>query len=386
MTGTGRYAWRVWAPPIITVMIMMATVAYQRGHVLRSPSDGQLVLILLGATALLFRLHSPAAVTAVAVLAGTALPLVGGHLVLVDVAAIVALYTLATLRDRRTAWTAGALAAVSLTAAALPWQAGGLFDLANLVPANYALIPVALGVAAKDRRALLAQIRERAELAEQTREQEARRQVREERIRIARDLHDVVAHHITLVNAQAGVAHHLMTAHPDKAREALAGIRDTSRTALGELRATVGLLRADDDPPDSLRPVPTLADLDVLIDGFRQAGNDITVTRTGTARPLSGAGDLAAYRIVQEALTNAGKHGTARRAEVVLDHRDTDVRISVVNPARLGHHGDGTGHGLIGMRERAEAAGGTLTCGMREDGTFAVLATLPTADAATSRR
>ncbi|BAL88262.1 putative two-component system sensor kinase [Actinoplanes missouriensis 431] len=372
MTGTGRYAWRVWAPPILTVMIMMAAVAYQRGHLLRSPTDGQLILILLGATALLFRLRSPAAVTAVTVLTGTALPLAGGHLVLMDVAAVVALYTLATLRDRRTAWTAGVLAAVSLTAAAIPWQAGGLFDLANLVPANYALIAVALGVAAKDRQALLAQIRERAE-------QDARRRVHEERVRIARDLHDVVAHHITLVNAQAGVAHHLMEAHPDRAREALAGIRDTSRTALDELRATVGLLRADDDPPDSLRPAPAFADVDALIEGFRQAGQDITVSRTGTPRPLTGAGDLAAYRIVQEALTNAGKHGTGRRVEVALDQRETDLRITVVNPAQAGHRGEGTGHGLIGMRERAEAAGGTLTCGMRADGAFEVVATLPVA-------
>ncbi|MEU8238283.1 histidine kinase [Actinoplanes missouriensis] len=372
MTRTGRYAWRVWAPPVLTVMIMMAAVAYQRGHLLRSPTDGQLILILLGATALLFRLRCPAAVTAVTVLTGIGLPLAGGHLVLMDVAAVVALYTLATLRDRRTAWTAGVIAAVSLTAAAIPWQAGGLFDLANLVPANYALIAVALGVAAKDRQALLAQIRDRAE-------QDARRRVHEERVRIARDLHDVVAHHITLVNAQAGVAHHLMEAHPDRAREALAGIRDTSRTALDELRATVGLLRADDDPPDSLRPAPAFADVDVLIEDFRQAGHDIAVSRTGTPRPLTGAGDLAAYRIVQEALTNAGKHGTGRRVEVALDHRDTDLRISVVNPARAGHRGEGTGHGLIGMRERAEAAGGTLTCGTRADGSFEVVATLPAA-------
>ncbi|GAA1614901.1 sensor histidine kinase [Actinoplanes couchii] len=385
MTERGRWAWRIWLPPLLTIMIMMATVAYQRGHLLRSPTTAQLVLILTGSVALLFRLHRPVAVTTTAVLAGVLLPLAAGHIVLIDVAAVVALYTVATRCDRRTAWTAGGLAAVALTAAAIPWQPGGLFDLANLVPANYALIAVALGVAASDRQALLAQVRERAELAERTREQEAHRQVREERIRIARDLHDVVAHHITLVNAQAGVAHHLMAAHPDKARDALAGIRDTSRAALDELRATVGLLRTDDDPPDSLRPAPSFAEVDLLIDGFRQAGYDIRVTRTGTPRPLTGAGDLAAYRIVQESLTNAGKHATARRADVRIDYHQAHLGITVVNPARPGHHGPGTGHGLTGMRERAEAAGGALTAEMRADGTYTVHATLPVTDPAQPR-
>ncbi|MEU4157384.1 histidine kinase [Actinoplanes sp. NPDC026670] len=369
MNGAGRYAWRVWGPPLLVIMIMMAAVAYQHGQVVRSPSSAQLILILTGALALLFRLWHPLPVTIVTVLAGAALPSAAGHLVLVDVAAVVAFFTLATLRDRRTAWIAGVIGAGVLTAAAFPWQAGGLFDLANLLPANYVLIAVALGVAASDRQALLARIVAQGE-------QDARLRVREERVRIARDLHDVVAHHITLVNAQAGVAHHLMGAHPDKAREALAGIRDTSRAALDELRATVGLLRTDDDPPDSLRPAPSMAEVDALIDGFRQAGYDIRVTRTGTPRPLTGAAGLAAYRIVQEALTNAGKHGTARRADVVFEHGDAGLRISVVNPARPGHHGAGTGHGLIGMRERAEAAGGSLTAGMRTDGTYSVQAVL----------
>ncbi|BEL06516.1 histidine kinase [Actinoplanes sichuanensis] len=370
MIDTGRYAWRVWGPPLLVIMIMMATVSYQHGQVIRKPSDAQLILILTGALALLFRLWHPLPVTIVTVLAGVALPSAAGHLVLVDVAAVVAFYTLATRRDRRTAWVCGIVGAVALTAAAVPWQPGGLLDLANLVPANYVLIAVALGVAASDRQALLARTREQGE-------QDARRRVRDERIRIARDLHDVVAHHITLVNAQAGVAHHLMGAHPEQARQALAGIRDTSRAALDELRATVGLLRTDDDPPDSLRPAPSLTEVDALIDGFRQAGYQIRVTRTGTPRPLTGPADLAAYRIVQEALTNAGKHGTTRQADVTFEHGDTGLRISVVNPARPGHRGDGTGHGLIGMRERAEAAGGTLTSGLRDDDTFAVHAALP---------
>ncbi|MEU4242633.1 histidine kinase [Actinoplanes sp. NPDC026619] len=377
MAERGRAAWRIWAPPLLAILIMMAAVAYRDGHFWRTPTSAQLILILHGALALLFRLRFPVAVTIVAVAAGAALPLVAGHLVLVDVPAVVALYTLATLRGRRTAWTAGIVAAVALTAAIAPWQAGGLLDVANLVPANYAALAVAAGEGTRNRRQLLAEAHERAALAERTREEEAHRRVRAERIRIARDLHDVVAHHITLVNAQAGVAHHLMRSHPEQAVAALAGIRDTSRAALDELRATVGLLRQDDDPPPSRQPTPTFADLDDLVDGFRRSGFAVEVTTTGSARPLAGAADVAAYRIVQEALTNASKHGTDRHAEVRVEWTGNELTIAVANPARPGHAGPGTGHGLIGMHERAESADGSVTSGPRPDGTYEVRVTLP---------
>jgi signal transduction histidine kinase len=374
-TSPGRWVWRLWGPSLAVTMIMIASVAYS-GDDWLVPTGAQLILILNGAAALAFRMRFPVAVTVVTVAMGTALPLTAHHLILTDVASIVALYTLATVRGRRTAWIAAAAAAVALTASSAPWRPGGLSDIRNLVPANYVALAVAAGDATRNRRALLAEVRARAEQAEHTREQEARRRVREERIRIARDLHDVVAHHITLVNAQAGVAHHLMAAHPDRAREALVGIRDTSRSALDELRATVGLLRADDEPESRL-PLPAFAAVDDLIEEFRRSGFEIEIDREGTPRPVADAADLAAYRIVQEALTNAGKHGVTRVAGVRLLYGDTDLAITVVNEARAGHHGPGTGHGLIGMRERAEAAGGTFTAGMRDDGTYAVSATLP---------
>ncbi|HWS34719.1 MAG TPA: histidine kinase [Actinoplanes sp.] len=360
--------WRIWAPPLLVTMIMMASVAYH-GKTLTAPTGTQVIIILNGSAALLFRLRYPVAVTAWTVLAGVILPLTAEHLILIDAPSIVALYTLARYRDRRTAWTAGVLAAIALTAASAPWRSGGILDIRNLVPLNYVALAVAAGDASRNRQALLVQVRERAE-------QSAHRRVREERIRIARDLHDVVAHHITLVNAQAGVAHHLMDAHPAKAREALAGIRDTSRTALDELRATVNLLRADDEPDQGLQPMPAFAEIDGLVDGFQRSGFDVTVIRDGVPRPLAGAVDLAAYRIAQEALTNAGKHAVTRTASVALRWDDRGLRILVTNPARPGHAGPGTGHGLIGMRERAESAGGTVQTGMR-DGLFVVEALLP---------
>jgi signal transduction histidine kinase len=357
-------------------MVMMAQISHQVGTLV-PPNSWQLIIALHGTMALLFRLRFPLAATVVTMLAGAALPLAAGHVVVADAAGIVALYTLATLRPRRIAAAAAVAAAVVMTVSAISWRPGSVWDLENLLPLNYAVIAVAVGDAARNRRQLMAEIRERAAEAERTRQQEAHRQVREERIRIARDLHDVVAHHITLVNAQAGVAHHLMQAHPDRAREALAGIRETSRVALDELRATVGLLRSDDEPPQSRQSMPTLDDLDTLVGPFRASGFEVTVHRSGPARALTGTADVSAYRIIQEALTNAGKHGTARRAEVRLAYDDTRLRISVTNPARPGHHGAGTGHGLIGMRERADAAGGILSTVMGDDGTFTVQADLP---------
>ncbi|MFF5075509.1 sensor histidine kinase [Actinoplanes sp. NPDC000266] len=373
----GRAAWRIWAAPLLTVLIMMAATAWHDENTLVKPTAAQFVLILTGAIALLFRLWWPVPVAAVTVVCGALLPLFEPHLVFIDVACVVAAYTVATLRSRRTAWTTGILATVALTAAIIPWQPHGLLDILNVLPANYILVAVAVGDAVKTRQALLTQVRERAEQAERTREQEARRRVGEERIRIARDLHDVVAHHITLVNAQAGVAHHLMRTHPDRAYQALAEIRETSRAALDELRATVGLLRQDDDPPDSRRPTPTFADVDSLIDGFRKAGADIAVSTEGKPVPLTAPADVAAYRLVQEALTNAGKHALPGPVQLHFAYDPAHLRITVTNPARPGHHGPGTGHGLIGMRERAEAADGTLTTEMRPDGRFIVEATLP---------
>lgn len=163
------------------------------------------------------------------------------------------------------------------------------------------------------RRAFVHAIKERALRAERTREEEARRRVAEERLRIARDLHDVVAHHIALVNVQAGVAAHVMDKRPDQAKEALAHVREASRSALNELRATVGLLRQSGDPEAPTEPAPGLARLDELADTFRNAGLPVEVARSDSGTVLPAAADLAAYRVIQEALTNVRKHAGQER-------------------------------------------------------------------------
>ncbi|MFD0524310.1 sensor histidine kinase [Paractinoplanes durhamensis] len=295
---------------------------------------------------------------------------------MLDAAAVVALYTVAVQTDRRTAATLGAVAAALLTASSIIWLPNHVFHIGVLLPINYVAVAVAVGDAVRNQRALLLQERRRTREAELSRESEARRQVREERVRIARELHDVVAHHITLVNAQSGVAHHLLRTDPERAYQALAGIKETSRAALDELRATVGLLRADDEP-ESLQPVPAFAEVDGLLESFRAAGLDVRLTRRGVAGPLTGPADLAAYRIVQEALTNASKHGTEPRAEVELTYDDRTLTVTVTNPAASGRSGPGTGHGLIGMRERAEAAGGHFAATLKASGFFVITAVVP---------
>ena len=272
--------WRIWAPSLLAVIMMDGLHEAYRDHDRWvAPSTAQLTAILIGAGALLWRARNPALTTAVTVAAGTALSFIPPHVVIVDVPSAVALYTVACTCRRRTIRLLGGLATVALTTAAVTWRPGGLLNPENLIPANYILIAIAVGSVVRSRQESFRRIQDRAAQAERDREQEAQRRVHEERLRIARDLHDMVAHHLTVVNAQAGVAHHLLRARPEQAARALAGIRDTTRAALDDLRATVGMLREPDDP---LQPLPQLENQDALVDSF--APSDCTSPWTGAAR------------------------------------------------------------------------------------------------------
>ncbi|MFJ7154693.1 sensor histidine kinase [Streptomyces sp. NPDC101118] len=352
----------------------------------RTPDLPSLTLMLIGATALVFRRRRPKAVLAATCAVSLVELFAGPPRAPVPMCAVVALYTVAASTDRPTTWRVGLLTMTGLTAVAmlvgpLPWYAQenlGIFAWTGMA--------AAAGDAVRSRRAFVDAIRERAERAERTREEEARRRVAEERLRIARDLHDVVAHHIALVNVQAGVAAHVMDKRPDQAKEALAHVREASRSALNELRATVGLLRQSGDPEAPTEPAPGLGVLDELVDTFRHAGLPVEVARDCTDAPLPASVDLAAYRVIQEALTNVRKHaGPDARAEVsvvrvgrtveitVLDGGTTDTVVPVPAPAPE----PGGGHGLLGMRERATALGGTCTAGPRFGGGWRVHAILP---------
>ncbi|MFC5671676.1 sensor histidine kinase [Streptomyces incanus] len=337
------------------------------------------VLAAVCCFALLWRQRHPFGVLVTALACGVVFQALGvRESPLVTSPVIVSVYTVAARTDRRTTWMVASASAALLVGAAAVFGPGSWFG-DNVATLAWVALPAAVGDGVRSRRAYVAAVEERAEYAERTREQEARQRVAAERIRIARELHDVVAHHIALINAQAGVAVHLVERRPEQLVTALEGIRDTSRSALEELRVTVGLLRQSDDPKAPRDPMPGLAQVPELLASFERVGLSVRHMRHGPAGPLAPAVDLAAYRIVQEALTNVRKHAGADHARLYLHYRPQWLTITVEDDGRTRPHRPhpGTGHGLIGMRERAASVGGKLEAAARPDGGFTVTAELP---------
>lgn len=345
----------------------------------RTPELRSVVLMVLVAGALVFRRRNPMAVLVFTTAVSVVELVAADPPAPVAMSAVIALYTVASRTDRPTTWRVGLLTMAVLTGAAMFFGSTPWYTQENVGLFAWIGMAAAAGDAVRSRRAFVDAIRERAERAERTREEEARRRVAEERLRIARDLHDVVAHHIALVNVQAGVAAHVMDRRPDQAKEALAHVREASRSALNELRATVGLLRQSGDPEAPTEPAPGLDVLDELVITFRQAGLPVEVARADDGVRLPAAVDLAAYRIIQEALTNVQKHaGPDAKAEVSVVRVGPTLEITVLdNGAEEDGPKDGGGHGLLGMRERVTALGGALTAGPRYGGGFRVQAILP---------
>jgi signal transduction histidine kinase len=221
----------------------------------------------------------------------------------------------------------------------------------------------------------------RANTAERVRVQQEDEERRRsaQRLALAQDLHDVLAHDISLINVQAGVALHLLDEHPEQARPALATIKDASRDALHELRAALDVLRRGDDAPRA--PAPTLADLDALVSAVRAGGLEVEVDREVLPSALPAEVQLAAFRIVQESLTNVSRHARATRAAVRFRGDDSRLMVEVeddgTSDAAAGQAAGTTGMGISGMRRRAEALGGTLEAGPRAGGGFRVVAVLP---------
>jgi signal transduction histidine kinase len=230
--------------------------------------------------------------------------------------------------------------------------------------------------------------RERTAWLEERRADAERRAVSDERIRIARDLHDVVAHHVSVIAVQAEGAQSVIAVSPERAEKAMADVADTARTALGELRRMLGVLRTG----DGRAPQPDLAAVDDLVESVRRTGLAVNLRTTGPARPVGGLVGVAAYRVVQEALTNVVRHARAHQADVEVAFADGDLVITVADDGRAGGagtNGDGDpsragGFGIAGMRERVATLGGELDAGARPDGRgFLVRARLPLDAAAT---
>jgi signal transduction histidine kinase len=292
-----------------------------------------------------------------------------------------ALYTLGLRADRTTSRNAALAVTAALVLTTLfldPQRHQHPVMLGIVNPAAWVLLSTLLGSYVAVRRAYAA---DRVRQEEQAREEEGRRRVVQERMRIARELHDVVAHHLALANAQAGTALHLYHSHPAQTFEMLTALSETTAAALRELKATVGVLRQDaaPDPESDRAPAPGLAQLPDLTESCATAGVDVTVTVSGDRQPLSPATDLTAFRIVQEALTNVTKHACTGRADVRLAYLPHALTLTVTNDAPdFGRPVlTGRGFGLIGMRERAQSVGGTLVVGPRPGGKFQVSCTLP---------
>jgi len=291
-------------------------------------------------------------------------------------ATVIAVYTVASRAGRRIAWLAGGFTALALSVTGVIWTDEGWQNLAIVAWIGMA---TAFGDATRTRRAYIAAVEERARRAEQTREQEARRQVAEERVRIARDLHDVVAHHIAVINVHAGLASHTLRSNPDKAEESLNHVLQAAQTVLDELATILAVLRQNTDSAAPTEPVRGLSRLGELLESLATAGLRVGHHQDGKARPLPPAVDHAAYRIAQEALTNAHKHGAGATAQLRIEYTPDGIVIDVSNPAPNSSTGTGVGHGLTGMRERALAVGGTFTAGRTPSSHFHVKTVLPTA-------
>jgi signal transduction histidine kinase len=199
--------------------------------------------------------------------------------------------------------------------------------------------------------------------------------VARERATIARELHDVIAHSVSVMTVQAGAARLLLDEDPPRARDSLVAVEETGRQALGEMRRLLGILRGDEHEAD-LAPQPGIAEIEPLVQQVRAAGLPVDLVVEGEPTPLSPGVDLVAYRVVQEALTNALKHGGAARAQVSICYRATALELAVTNNGAARMNGRG-GHGLIGMRERVALYGGEFEAGPRAEGGYVVRASLP---------
>jgi signal transduction histidine kinase len=337
-----------------------------------------LALALLYTVPVAWRRRNPIATFAIVWSAGVAASVALGSPVL-PFAMLVVLYSVASHCERRISLPAGGITAVGMLIIQL------LTTRYALTPGDYVVDYVVfaaawvLGDSVRIRRAYTASLEEKAALLQREREDRARRAVAEERERIARELHDVVAHSMSVMVVQAGAARRVMEDQPKRAREALGSIETTGRQALAEMRRLLGVLRKEDDRELALVPQPGLEQLGALVAEFREAGLPVDLVVEGEPNSLPQGVDLSAYRVVQEALTNTLKHAGPARARVLVRYGERDLVVEVNDD---GHGAPaekvaGKGHGLVGMRERVGLFGGELHTGPGHSGGYSVRARFP---------
>jgi signal transduction histidine kinase len=387
----------------VAVMQVQGTVAKPADVGSRPLTDlGQLgyVLLIVSGLALAVRRRWPAPVFIAVALASLAYYTIGFSDGPGWIGLFVALYTLTAYGDGRRSLV---LAGGGITVLAIGWLIAAT-DIQPPAAIGWvffriaaSVMAAALGESIRSRRAVAAEALERARQAERTREEEARSRVDAERLRIAREVHDTVAHAIAIINVQAGVTAYLLDKRPERAREALVTIEQTSAQALHEMRTVLGVLRDSDNGRVSH---PGLKQVHELAAMAREAGLDIKLEVDSSAPPLSSAVDNTAYRILQESITNVIRHVGPTRVTVALDYRTDVLEVRVSDEGPLDASGNAAGgpqpptgtangssaepgRGIVGMRERCELLGGELTAGPRPCGGFEVKARLPLAPTVT---
>ena len=335
-----------------------------------------IIIILIHTLSLYWRRQFPWLVLWVNLASGMAIVALGLPMVILALAPLIALYSVSSYSPRtRSAW---AVAAIVFGLFASEAIAGFPQDLSTIVGNCFGVFSAwLLGTFVFSRQRYIDELEVRTTQLAAAHEELARKAATEERLRIARELHDVVAHSLSMIAVQSGVGAHVMDTQPEEGRRALATIERVSRQALDEMRRFVGILRGGDEEV-SLSPLPGLSEMNGLIEQVSAAGPEVELQVSGEARALPTGADVTAYRIVQESLTNVVKHAGADRARVVLNYAPDRLIIEVVDNGHGTRHEPAKGgHGLHGMRERVELFGGTLDARSLREGGFRVRAELP---------
>jgi signal transduction histidine kinase len=382
VAASGPLAWRWLVDAGIAAVVTGVSLAGSYAAASWHPQDPRVnlagvLLLIAGGASLTARRRYPGAVLGVALAAALVSGPVG-HVRFAWLPVIAALF--AAVRARRRAAVIGSLVIGYLSALWPPWLIGSR----GHASATYALALLCSLLVMLSTAELVRAATERRLAARRIREQELLRLASEERMRIARDLHDVVAHNISVINVQANTALHLADREPEHAKQALATINEVSRQALDELRSVLGVLRADGEAAPRA-PALGLGGLATLVGNMSAAGLKVELETDGSPGPLPASVDLAAYRIIQEALTNSARHSGAARATVRVRYRASDVEIEVedegtADPKPSRAAGTGSGSGIAGMTDRAQALGGRLAAGPRPGGGFLVTALLPVSE------
>jgi len=382
--GRVRLAANIAAAAFVPVLALAGVIDK---HVPTAQALGIVAIAAVTGVALRYRARWPLAVLLVALLVVVAAALVDWVSPALGFGCEIALFTVACLRSRRVAGSAALVCAAVLFGAARTNATGSMIAPGALIVVVWTALAFSLGIVVRTQRVNVNARAERARRADENREQEAHTRVVEERVRIARELHDVVAHHIAVINVHAGLARRAIGRDAATVDTSLGYVQEAARTVLDELGTVLGVLRSTDLEESAsgatTQPAPGLERLDELLGTFAAAGLEVRTKSTGRLRDMDRACDLAAFRIIQESLTNASKHGADGQAELTLTYAASGLTIGVSNLVHVDPAGSLTGvpapvgHGLIGMRERAVACGGSMTARQDDRGAFCVVAVIP---------